>query len=301
MNYGADFSGKIGLAVISGDAVVKVLDSANYSISNTYIQRLGLCTVNYKEAKLSRQFGSDIPSGDLNLQVVTKRGAGAWTPVGETRSLFIPKTYSITYNLNGGKYPSAASSQNPASYTSENTPVALMRPTRDNYAFDGWFTDEDFSGEAVDSIPLGDTGDKVFYAKWTFVKTLSVASPDRAVPAVRQYEKTTATAPMNRLTAEFTAGPNPAGRSSDAVNFFRYGSRVESAALSIYDASGNTVSNLRIKDDNALGDIGKRTVGSWDLRDKNGRRVSEGVYLIKGVLKTSGGKRERVSAVVGVK
>jgi len=41
-------------------------------------------------------------------------------------------------------------------------------------------------------------------------------------------------------------------------------------------------------------------VGVWDLRGMRGRPVLGGTYLVKGELKMSGGKRERVSAVVDV-
>jgi len=47
--------------------------------------------------------------------------------------------------------------------------------------------------------------------------------------------------------------------------------------------------------------LGQRKVGSWDLTDRSGKPVSEGTYLAKGVLKTSDGKREKVSVIVGVR
>jgi hypothetical protein len=37
------------------------------------------------------------------------------------------------------------------------------------------------------------------------------------------------------------------------------------------------------------------------LRDAKGRPVPEGAYLLRGVVKTSDGKRERVEVVVGVR
>jgi len=36
------------------------------------------------------------------------------------------------------------------------------------------------------------------------------------------------------------------------------------------------------------------------LTDRNGKAVSEGTYLVKGMVKTSDGKAEKVSVVVGV-
>jgi hypothetical protein len=136
---------------------------------------------------------------------------------------------------------------------------------------------------------------------------VSVAAKDRAVPAVGLDAGAALAVPVNRLTAEFAAGPNPVVRSQGTVRFFRYGDRIENATLSIYNAAGDMVNSVRIEDN-----IGgnppfaaltqeKRLVGSWDLRDKRGRVVPEGTYLAKGIAKTSGGKTERVSLTVGMR
>lgn len=71
-------------------------------------------------------------------------------------------TYDITYNLNDGTNASG----NPSRYT-YGTAVTLADPTRTGYTFGGWFTNSDFSGDAVTEIPADATGDKAFYAKWT--------------------------------------------------------------------------------------------------------------------------------------
>lgn len=71
-------------------------------------------------------------------------------------------TYNITYNLNNGTNASG----NPSRYT-YGTAVTLADPTRTGYTFGGWFTNSDFSGDAVTKIPADATGDKAFYAKWT--------------------------------------------------------------------------------------------------------------------------------------
>lgn len=71
-------------------------------------------------------------------------------------------TYNITYNLNNGTNASG----NPSRYT-YGTAVTLAAPTRTGYTFGGWFTDSDFSGDAVTKIPADATEAKMFYAKWT--------------------------------------------------------------------------------------------------------------------------------------
>jgi len=131
---------------------------------------------------------------------------------------------------------------------------------------------------------------------------VSVASYDRVVRQINSIE-TMLVVPVSQLTAEFTVGPNPVDKSKslDAVNFFRHGALIKSALLHVYDASGNVIRKIAISDKAAIGNNSKRSVGSWDLRDAKGRQVSEGTYLVKGVLKTVGGKRESVSVVVGVR
>jgi hypothetical protein len=128
---------------------------------------------------------------------------------------------------------------------------------------------------------------------------VSVAAKDRIVPNVSFDGGAATTAPVNRLTAEFTAGPNPVGRSLGTVNFFRHGSRIASSTLSIYDASGNIVGKVRVVD-GAPGSQSSRKVGSWDLRDAKGRPVPDGTYLARGAVKTKNGKTERVSLILGV-
>jgi len=78
--------------------------------------------------------------------------------------------------------------------------------------------------------------------------------------------------------------------------------------LTIFDASGNVVNKIAISDrtDAMLGVStiesagSRRIVGTWDLTDRKGRAVSDGTYLIKGVI-TVDGKKEKVSLVLGVR
>jgi uncharacterized repeat protein (TIGR02543 family) len=167
----------------------------------------------------------------------------------------------------------------------------------------------DVSGWTINGIPVaGNTDTKYTLTNVSaaatvtvsFSKTISVASPDRVVPAVRPDGDMAAIVPVSPLITEFTVGPNPVGRSFGKVNFFRKGSRVAYATLSIYDASGKIVRKIRVIDD-AVGSQTRRKVSSWNLRDDKGRLVADGTYLVKGVVKTSDGKRERVDMVVGVR
>jgi len=135
------------------------------------------------------------------------------------------------------------------------------------------------------------------YLRWQ--NAVSVLSSDRIIPNAASNREITAVTPVPALTAEFAAGPNPVGKSSGAVNFFRSGAAIKSASLSVYDASGNAVRKIAINDNGVVGV--RRSVGSWDLRDAKGRAVSAGTYLVRGAVVGKDGKSETVSLVVGVK
>ena len=129
---------------------------------------------------------------------------------------------------------------------------------------------------------------------------VSVASGGRAIPNGGNAE-TVVVAPVVSVTGEFTAGPNPVGKSSGGIAFFWQGKRIKGGSLTVYDAAGNVVRKLGVKDNAVIGNQARRQVGSWDLKDSKGRLVSEGTYLVKGKIAAPGGKAEWVSAVVGVR
>ena len=78
-----------------------------------------------------------------------------WTPV----------EYDIDYVLNGGEAETGFFSI----YNIE-TDVALPVPTRDGYSFIGWYDNPDFEGQPISKISAGETGNKVFYARWDIVE-----------------------------------------------------------------------------------------------------------------------------------
>jgi hypothetical protein len=136
----------------------------------------------------------------------------------------------------------------------------------------------------------------------------AVLSSDRIFPDIHLENE-----PVNKLAGGFTAGPNPAARPSGKVDIFRQGKSIQNGTLTVYDAYGNVINKIRINDNAnqpnpTVGDDGnrpvpagsRRIVGSWDLKDAKGRPVSEGTYLMKGVIIVDG-KKERVSIVIGVK
>ena len=68
--------------------------------------------------------------------------------------------YNINYNLDGGTNNKA----NPATFTI-NDEVTLAKPTKTNFTFVGWFTDEACT-IAFEKIAKGTTADVTVYAKW---------------------------------------------------------------------------------------------------------------------------------------
>lgn len=62
----------------------------------------------------------------------------------------------------------------------------------------------------------------------------------------------------------------------------------------------DVVKKLNIKDE-IFGTKERRKVGSWNLTDSKGYLVSVGTYLVRGVVTTSDGKKEKISVMIGVK
>jgi hypothetical protein len=125
---------------------------------------------------------------------------------------------------------------------------------------------------------------------------VSILAQDRVIPNGKPGE-TAVVAPVNTVTAEFTAGPNPVNKSSGAVNFFRSGVGIADGTLAIYDITGNFVRKVSISD-KVVGSQARRKVGSWDLTDGKGRRVSVGTYLVRGTVTRLDGRKEKVSLIL---
>ena len=83
-----------------------------------------------------------------------------------------PTSSSIIYVLNGGSLPT----DSPDEYT-PGTELPLPTPTREGYAFSGWFTSSGFEAKnCVNAIPKSATGTQTVYAKWN--KIISVLGGD---------------------------------------------------------------------------------------------------------------------------
>jgi uncharacterized repeat protein (TIGR02543 family) len=200
-------------------------------------------------------------------------------------------TYTVTFNANGGTV-SPTSDVTGDDWTLGSLPT----PTRDGYTFKGWFTTASGSTAVTESRVY--SSNTTIYAQWT--KAVSTLESDRVIPVSEPDKTVTVIAPVTVLSGEFTAGPNPVSKESGIVKFYRQGKRVANCELRIYDATGNIVNTVKIHD-KTIGSQARRQVGSWDLCDRNGRMVSEGTYLVKGFVKTSDGKSEKISLILSVR
>ncbi|MSA94378.1 hypothetical protein GKG38_04745 [Gordonibacter urolithinfaciens] len=73
--------------------------------------------------------------------------------------------YAVSYELDGG----TNSPDNPATLMNDSTTVTLRDPSKEGYAFEGWFADSSLS-QPVTVIPRGATGDISLYAKWRLIE-----------------------------------------------------------------------------------------------------------------------------------
>ncbi len=70
-------------------------------------------------------------------------------------------TYLIKYELNGGE-----TVLNPTTYTIETSDFILSSPIKEGFTFAGWFDNAIFTGNKIDCINKGSSGEKKLYAKW---------------------------------------------------------------------------------------------------------------------------------------
>ena len=88
-----------------------------------------------------------LPDGSLVLKAYYKRS-----------------TYKITYVINGGRINDANYVRN---YTYGVGGTLPTNVTKQGYNFAGWYENSDLSGTQVASIGTNETGEKIYYAKWT--------------------------------------------------------------------------------------------------------------------------------------
>jgi len=124
-----------------------------------------------------------------------------------------------------------------------------------------------------------------------FAKQVGIAENDRVIP-VKDVTAEAAVAPVAKVSAAFAAGPSPVSKNAGKIAFFSSKS-VKSGTLFVFDANGNAVAKIKAKP-------GSKEIASWNLKDKNGAKVAEGSYVVKGTLVGKDGKKDKVSSVFNV-
>jgi endoglucanase len=210
-----------------------------------------------------------------------------------------PQTFTLVYTAGANGKIQVSGSQ-PASnasiplYEGNDGPTVLAVPDN-GYTFVSW-SDNSTANPRQDKQVSGN-------AEFTahFESTNAILSADRVVPQGQTDGGAAVIAPLNILSYEFSAGPNPVSRlQSNAVNFYWHGKGIKGGKLAVYDAVGSRVNKVSLSDNSATAPA-KRLVGSWGLTDAKGNISAPGSYLAKGKVVTNDGKRVKVSVVVLVK
>jgi len=282
LSYAAGDGGRVKAegADSSGGGLVRIIESGKVSPKITAVPDSGYRFVKWNDgnmdsvrtdtAKANRSFIAEF----INTDTATK-------------------TYKVTYVAgSGGKL--SVNAKYDALVTGYDTTVsagmsaAVITAVPDSgYTFVGW------SGGSIEMQRFNTNVQANVSDTAIFKQVIAVASPNREIPTAPAKE-IAAVAPVAIIAGELTVGPNPA---SVAVNFFRTGRAIKSGKLTVYDASGNVVTTVSLND---KGTTGKRIVGSWNLKDNKGRQAANGSYVVKGVVTTKNGTKEKVSTIIAV-
>ena len=143
------------------------LDDGTNDVDNPASYTVETETITLKDA-VKNGYTFDGWFNESDVQVTTV--AGGATGNIELTVKWTPVEYTITYeNVNG------ATNDNAPAYTIEQT-VALNALEKDGFAFRGWFTNAQFTGDPVIDISAGASGDTTFYAKWLEIFTITYAA-----------------------------------------------------------------------------------------------------------------------------
>lgn len=75
------------------------------------------------------------------------------------------KTYTITYNANGGTFWDGSTVYKEVINAGDEAPNYYLK--RDYYVFEGWYTDRNCSPDKIVTFPLYPTSNMTLYAKWS--------------------------------------------------------------------------------------------------------------------------------------
>lgn len=111
------------------------------------------------------------------------------------------KTYSITYELNGGTNTSG----NPTSFTASTETIKFENPTYmvnglEAFHFMGWYDNAEFQGKKITELAKGSINDRKYYAKWKAVDYTLTYETNGGINAMENPES------YNYTTATFDLG-----------------------------------------------------------------------------------------------
>ncbi len=115
--------------------------------------------------------------------------------------------YKINYELNGGI------AKNPLNknYTYGEEVILSTRVEKEGYIFEGWYENQECTGQAITKIENTETGDKTYYAKWTKQEEIpfTISSEKYEISNQPKYitkvsPETTAKTFMNNITTNGT-------------------------------------------------------------------------------------------------
>ncbi len=100
-----------------------------------------------------------------SISIISKGESGDKTFYAKWGETEKNQIYLISFITNGGLLL-----DQPINYDGSQD-IVLPIPTKEGYIFDGWYETNDFTGDVVDKIEKGSTGNKVYYAKWSEIPT----------------------------------------------------------------------------------------------------------------------------------
>ena len=192
-NYAGNGSGGLKLVKETSE---KNLKESNYSAKTVtsgvvgyryIIDTSAYTNVAYNAGTFVSSPSINVPNRTYNqyLHIAAQDRAGN---VSGTIHVFIQATYTITYNLDGGRLPDGVT--NPGGFTADTPTFTLNNPIQDGYEFIGWTGSNGSTPQMTVTIPQGSTGDRTYTANWAqekpYVTDISLAG-DMYKYATREF------------------------------------------------------------------------------------------------------------------
>ena len=137
-----------GGALVGSNPATYTVESSTITLLNP--TKTGYTFVGWFDAATEGNLVTEIPSGSTGNKTFYAR--------------YEAIIYTLEYQLDGGVLVGT----NPATYTIETSTITLLNPTKEGYAFVGWF-DAEVEGNLVTAIPLGSIGDMDLFARFSLI------------------------------------------------------------------------------------------------------------------------------------